>query len=349
MMLDRYENLLNKSRIFFKEKVEKNIFSLGGRGHYENPITDLLAFFINPNEEHGLNDLFLRSLFQVMQLQEPASNLCSPPTREQYTEQGNRIDLIIEGDGWVVVVENKIWHQAVNPFDDYVQYARSCYANKKAYFVLLSLCDEQAPQEWQAITWKSYIDTIKSNIEPFEAQAKNLKWQIFAREYLANIENEYGEKMMDSAKLDFIKHNYQDLLKFGDMLDEYTNYMAEQGLLYIRDAAGSKRNIAFSKRHNWGEFGIALRLISEDWGGKTNITLVLRKDGSLRLQIYVYEVADEQIPGLKAHMDSSKYTSFWTEAKTIQCFGYYDEKSHDKIFQEIQDLAIRLNRFYAKV
>ena len=31
------------------EKSETNIFSVGARGHYENPVSDLLAFFIDPD------------------------------------------------------------------------------------------------------------------------------------------------------------------------------------------------------------------------------------------------------------------------------------------------------------
>ena len=31
--------------------LEKTIFSIGGRGHYENPTSDILAFYLDPEAE----------------------------------------------------------------------------------------------------------------------------------------------------------------------------------------------------------------------------------------------------------------------------------------------------------
>ena len=44
---------------------EKTFFSIGGRGYYEDPTSDVLAFYLDPNEEHGLGDLVLQSLVTV--------------------------------------------------------------------------------------------------------------------------------------------------------------------------------------------------------------------------------------------------------------------------------------------
>ena len=33
------------------------ILNVGGRGYYENPMSDLLAFFLDPSACHGLGDL----------------------------------------------------------------------------------------------------------------------------------------------------------------------------------------------------------------------------------------------------------------------------------------------------
>ena len=47
--------------------LEKTIFSIGGRGHYENPTSDILAFYPNdPEAEHQLGSLVLDSLFSAL-------------------------------------------------------------------------------------------------------------------------------------------------------------------------------------------------------------------------------------------------------------------------------------------
>ncbi|MCW1874982.1 PD-(D/E)XK nuclease family protein [Erwinia sp. INIA-01] len=76
------------------EKSETNIFSVGARGHYENPVSDLLAFFIDPDAPHGLNTLVLGAFLECLSSDVDAS-LLSPPAREVMTQKGTRIDLLL--------------------------------------------------------------------------------------------------------------------------------------------------------------------------------------------------------------------------------------------------------------
>ena len=48
MDLEQLRALLAKAERFYQPEREPSIFALGGRGYYENPTTDLLAFFLNP-------------------------------------------------------------------------------------------------------------------------------------------------------------------------------------------------------------------------------------------------------------------------------------------------------------
>ncbi|QSA96181.1 PD-(D/E)XK nuclease family protein [Methylococcus sp. EFPC2] len=345
--LDKYEKLIQEIKELTRQRVERNIFSIGGRGHYENPITDLLAFFINPNEEHGFGVLFMKSLFESAHVTPPLLQLSSPPGREQYTDQGNRLDLILEGDDWLLVVENKVWHQAINPFDEYAQYARASYRKKTRYFILLSVREEKPPTGWHTVTWRTYVDQVKKNAGEYLTTAGNVKWHVIMREFLLNIESECGDESMSDARIEFVRSNYEAIQEMEEMLKEYISHMTNRGLEAIRTASGQKEDIASSKQHNWGEEGIALRLLSRAWGAKTNITLLLKKDGSLTIQFYVYDVADEKAIDLREHIDETKYKKLWTEAKTIRCFGFYEECNHDKVFQEVIDVAKRLNEFYA--
>lgn len=344
---DKYGKLIREVKGLTRQRVEKNIFSIGGRGHYENPITDLLAFFINPNEEHGFGVLFLKSLFESAHLTPPLLQLTLSPDRERSTDQGNRLDLFLVGDDWLLVVENKVWHQATNPFDDYVQYARASYTEKTPYFILLSVREEKPPTGWHTVTWRTYVDQIKKNVGEYLTTTGNVKWHVIMREFLLNIESECGGGSMSDARIEFVRNNYEAIREMEQMLKEYRIYMENRGREAIRVASGQKEDIASSKEEGPWDIGIPLRLLSRAWGTKTNITLVLKKDGSLTIQIYVYDVADEKVIDLRKHIDETKYKKFWTEAKTIRCFGYYEECSHDKVFLEIIEVAKRLNEFYS--
>ncbi|WP_097161373.1 PD-(D/E)XK nuclease family protein [Enterobacter sp. CC120223-11] len=90
-------------------KTELNLFSIGAQGHYENPISDLLAFFIDPDAGHNLSTLMLEAFMECL----PGTHgvaLSSQPSCEVMTITGSRIDILLESEEWVMALENKIWH-----------------------------------------------------------------------------------------------------------------------------------------------------------------------------------------------------------------------------------------------
>src|SRR5438128_3626265 len=87
---------------------ETNIFSIGGRGYYEEPTSDLLAFFLDPSAEHGLGDLLLACLAELLGEAPFPLELEERPIREYATRDQNRIDILLQGTGWMMAIENKI-------------------------------------------------------------------------------------------------------------------------------------------------------------------------------------------------------------------------------------------------
>ena len=348
---EKYKQLIEEARKLARPEVERNIFSICGRGHYENPISDLLAFFIDPNEEHRFGDLFLTSLFEAAGVKPPTGACRTPPSREECTNQGNRLDLVVEGDDWLLAIENKIRHQVINPLDDYVEHAvgRTPNLNEDSrHFVILCAREQKpTPQGWHTVTWRSYVDRIKQNFASRLTEPRNIKWQVIMREFLLNIEQECGDERMNTKRIQFIRENFQATCELEEMRGEYVRHMKERGCDALRNASCSN---PYTQEHSWGADGIALRFLSTDLGPKTNIALVLRRDGMLRIQFYVYGVEEAKVPKLKEAIDFNKYPAHpWIESRTIQCFGFYDranrEQEEDEIFSEITDLAHRLRRF----
>ena len=65
----KLKNLLEKASLISDEpRRQKNYFEVAGFPHYENVASSILAFFFDTNEEHGLRDLWIRSLMECYQL-----------------------------------------------------------------------------------------------------------------------------------------------------------------------------------------------------------------------------------------------------------------------------------------
>ena len=85
------------SNVSVKEKA-KTFFDVAGYPHYENVISNILAFFFNTREEHGLKDLWLKSLLDCYNYK-AKMNIClgefEDIEREHSTEENKRLDIII--------------------------------------------------------------------------------------------------------------------------------------------------------------------------------------------------------------------------------------------------------------
>ena len=346
---ERYVSLLARIPALAKPQAEKTIFSICGRGHYENPISDLLAFFIDPREVHGFGDLLLRSLAAASGIELPTLELVGPPAREECTDSGNRLDLVLEGSDWVLSIENKIRHHANNPFDDYVRHAgtrKSHVPEQRRHFILLSARDPgPVPAGWRALAWRAYATRIRQDLAARPGTLADTRWQIILGEFLLNIEQECGDQGMKKERIAFVQDHYADIVELEQMRREYIDHMTEHGCDALRNADCRDPH---SRQHNWGRDGIALRFHSADWGPKTNITLLLRRDGGLRILLYVYDIEDTDIANLKASIDGVKYEKHWLESSSIQCFGFFDRTDHGEIFAEITALANRLRGFHER-
>ena len=107
----------------------------------------LFAFFFDTRNPHGFGTLFFKTLLEVYQEKYPneerdldkknflyTRNVYAET--EVYTEDGNRIDLLLTTDCLKVCVENKIDAPADNDFNDYCDYVEK----ESKRFDLLPVC-----------------------------------------------------------------------------------------------------------------------------------------------------------------------------------------------------------------
>jgi hypothetical protein len=347
MKYEQLEDILRKSKQLAIPAVEKNIFSIGGRGHYENPISDIFAFFLDIHEVHGFGDLVLKSVNETAGLPANDTDLIGPPLREMHTDDDKRIDILIEGQDYVTIIENKIRHWAANPFDHYDEYLDKYYKNKTQYRFLLTVRKETPPNKnWVSLTYKDLLIRIRENFGEYALKTPYSKWLVLFSEFLLNIEQECEPDPMDKDRFEFIGKNYEAIQNLKTMADEYINELHNKALDSIRLPTETDDSNVFGGKESWGKDGLALRLYRKQWVAKTNITLLIIPTGSFRVQFYVYDIPDSGVTELRNALGNNKYKEFWTEKSTIRCFGFFEGSDLDVIFKEIQDVANKINVYY---
>lgn len=127
-------------------KSPRTFLELAGYPHYENVCSNLLSFYLNPEEDHGMSDLLLRGLMNCVGIPWETTIHKAQTDREVYTKQGGKLDLLVVTDDFIIGVENKIWAVLHNNLDDYGTLIADTGANAKikpenCYRVVLTVRD----------------------------------------------------------------------------------------------------------------------------------------------------------------------------------------------------------------
>ncbi|SOC41001.1 PDDEXK-like family protein [Ureibacillus acetophenoni] len=342
-----YKDILENMKKFVRPKREKTVFSIGGRGHYENPISDVLAFFLDPNEEHQFDTLFLSSFIKVVgkEFESVEASQIEKIEREVVTHSGNRIDLIVESENWVLIIENKIYHSLLNPLEDYEDYIKMKYPHKQPIFALLSINEiSNIPPNWTSVLYYDFISEIKKQAGPYMFNGNSAKWSFFMKDYLLNIEELIGESKVDKELVNFVQQNYNKILELIEVKDHYINSLRKMFSSILSETTGNKVE---DKVHNWSK-RVAIRFYCPDqWGQQSNLVLVVLPQGDFKVYFYLYGIEEElqEEENKKLIIDGFHH---WKENKgTVLCYKSEERFNLDEAKKVFISTAQHLNQYFS--
>jgi hypothetical protein len=229
-----YQNVLNNIKSLkcvYSAKRNPNIFEVAGFPHHENVMSNILKFFFDTNEEHGLNDLWLKSLLHVYKnktnKQIPLTGINTYGIYREYSNGSDkRIDLLIDASPMIIVIENKISAPAdYNPFDIYEKMAKyyikdNNIDNPILIEIVLSLSKEKniSNTNFVNITYEELFeahDAFAAEYSPVQ------KWQVFEKDFIDNLRRKKVETVMklDKEWIDFSDNNYKQLNKLRELYE----------------------------------------------------------------------------------------------------------------------------------
>ena len=299
-MNEHLENFIKLAEELRVQTKERTIFSLGGRGYYENATSDILAFFLRPDAEHEFGNMFLSALFECMGEITMPDLSGATVEREIQTAQGNRIDLQIRTKSWCLLVENKIWHIKNNPFDDYETHAK--LLSKQTYFAVLSP-DGGHPDGWKGISYTKYCAVLRERLGKALFDAPHSKWHLFARELILHIENELYTPAMNPTEITFVEKHTADISKVQKLMSQYRTFFLQK----MKSEVG-KRFPEFNAQiweDSWPGHIIVFRCTSPQW--KKNDMVVYKPEGEgqkFATRIYVDASSESRVNDAKRILEN---------------------------------------------
>jgi hypothetical protein len=167
----------------------------------EVPIANLLAYFFDPNESHGLGELFIKALLETdcydLKTHKTANELfkngylhtengliANPQFElnkvtdvevkpEEPTYEYKRIDILIKAQQFIIAIEFKINHVLDNPLHLYEKHILKNHCtenNKPVFFVVLSPSSKQqenqhiASDTFKQVILSAFVEKIKHHL-----------------------------------------------------------------------------------------------------------------------------------------------------------------------------------------
>ena len=225
--LENFEELLDEFRKL-PDRIERppTFMEIAGYPHYENVCSNILAFFMDPGEPHGLGTLVLDALANAANIEvdeELGSNISIE--REVSTEAGNRIDILIESDARAILIENKIYAGASNPFDDYADYLdRRIYDGRAKHKLLLTVFPTQEGNQWEFanLTYDEFLYAIRAMLGHYVAGVDTRYLAMFL-DFLNTLDNLKKGSRMDQEFIEFLSKHENDAANLFAELTKFKN------------------------------------------------------------------------------------------------------------------------------
>jgi len=158
-----------------------NIFEVLGLANREIRHSNMIAWLLNPNETHGLGDLFMRRWLMRVFHESPTEDAsyldpididATPFTSVIIKREWEHLDILADvvlenGNRWIVCIENKVWsEQHSEQLTRYRANVEAQYPSAKKLFILLSVRGEEPEDDaYVQSTYHAVIKTLEECLE----------------------------------------------------------------------------------------------------------------------------------------------------------------------------------------
>jgi hypothetical protein len=282
--LSAWHHILGVHRNLPVVKQERTFMQISGYPHYENVCSNILAFFLDPQNEHELDDLVLKALLQTAKGEEVEDVPTAQVEREFHTRKGNRLDLLVTTQRYVIGIENKLYHHLDNDLLDYEATLKelAVKSERELVCVVLSLHDikrevaERNPR-FINITYEQLFERIKSLSGHYAVRGR-AKYFNYLNEFIQTIEDLQGTAMANSELQRFFQEQHEEIERIGREYKRYKNDLAndhipalKSHLVHLSDREGVIQWV-------WNKYDLVHDFLDAD-GNKFYLDALVRPGG----------------------------------------------------------------------
>lgn len=256
MNLIEFNHLIKEFELLPQSLYETTFMNIcrHSKSRFEEICSRILAFYLQPSNEHGLSDLIISSFFDIIQNDNQFifyKEQISVNT-EVYIEEKS-LDILVKGVSFALGIENKINAEVYNPLHIYKKLIEQSHENN--YKVVLSVREIKKEYELKNIKengftilyYKDLFQAIKNNIGNYYSNA-NSKYITFLYDFINTLENMSKSTIINDPQSLFF---FENSSKIDKLIVEYNNH--KERILNIQKSsiATLKEEISNKTSVNW--------------------------------------------------------------------------------------------------
>jgi hypothetical protein len=222
MNLRDLEDFLDHNVIPKIKKRPKTFLGIAKQPHYENVMSNIYAFYFNVDEVHGMQDLFINSLLEIINesklrdQKKVAAISDFEVSTEVSTKKNGRIDILLSSEDHAIIIENKVYHTLNNNLEDYWNSIKVTDNNEDNKIgIVLSLNKLNVTHgHFINITHIELLKRVIQNLGSYFMNAKD-KYLVFLKDFYQNSIN-LSKSEMDSKELKFYFDNQPKIIEVKD-------------------------------------------------------------------------------------------------------------------------------------
>lgn len=222
MNLQALESFLDHNVIPKIKKRPKTFLGIAKQPHYENVMSNIYAFYFNVEEVHGMQDLFINSLLDIINesklgTQKKVAEITDfEVATEVNTKKNGRIDILLSSDDHAIIIENKVYHTLNNNLEDYWNSTKvTDNKEENKIGIVLSLNKLNVTHgHFINITHLELLKRVIQNLGSYLMNAKD-KYVVFLKDFYQNSIN-LSKSEMDSKELKFYFDNQPKIIEVKD-------------------------------------------------------------------------------------------------------------------------------------
>ena len=181
--------------------------------------TNILAFYLNPNNEHQLSDLLLKSILGEDFVSTNYNNISV--NTEHRTQKNNRIDILVSNDDFILGIENKVDASLYNDLEDYSKTIENLAKPRKLtyYQIILSKYPCDPSFGFKNILYADFVKNLKNNLGKYTYHADS-KYLLFLLDFIKNIENSLNAQNMND-NLEVVKFFHDNVVQINALMKQH--------------------------------------------------------------------------------------------------------------------------------